>query len=441
MTEEKPVSADTDIDEVAEASAPAAEAVAGAAEPAEADAADAVDAEPEVLEPRRQSLVLKTGSCDMRVGPGALQQLPLALRAVCAKPRRALLVNSEGTDAALVEECRRLMVDVGYDVRQATAPAGRPARNIAYVNEVLALLAKEELTAEDPVVVVGDADALSGVLFATATWYGGTPLIGVPTTLDGMVEVLATPRYIDTEAAEDALFAKGNVRMAICDTDLLPKPAVGDELDGATLMGRAILVAGSVAIGTTTFSDLALAADNILAHDPKTMQTTIMDISKGRGRIVAASALAQRQGVLYGVAIARALKACLAGQNADTERYAPDTDVCDARLFAEGMRIAARLGAGNKPDEPKLVDLVFAQDGLFEKFGLTEVACVIEPEALLKSMRAVEFKRQNRFMPAIPMDYGRVRLTAVDEELLQEHLAAWCKARKKLARRRFKENQ
>lgn len=82
---------------------------------------------------------------------------------------------------------------------------------------------------------------------------------------------------------------------------------------------------------------------------------------------------------------------------------------------------------------------MFTQDGLLEKLGLSEVACVIEPQALLDCLKAEEFSRSNRFMLALPLGFGRVRLTSVPDEMLLEHLSGWCKSRRKLARHRARE--
>lgn len=400
-----------------------------------------VSDEPKRVAPHRQSLVLRSGSCDMRVGQDVVALLGQTVRQISGKPRRSLLVYGSEVSPELVEECRRALVDLTYDVCKAEAPAGRAARSFEYVTELTSTLAKEGITADDPVVVVGDADLISGALFVTSTWYGGCVLAAVPTTLDAMVEVLATPRSIDIPGAPEALLAKGSVRLALCDVDVLLGDAQGQASDDATLMGRAVMVSSALVASKTAFSDLAVAADAILASDPEALTDVIMSMSKARSRTAASSALAMRQSVVYGFGIARALAICIAEQNADPERYLVDREPCSGRLLAEGMRIAARLGAAYKPEKPELVDLVFAQDGLLEKFGLEEIACVVDPELLLVKLREVEFARQNRFMPAIPLDYGRVRMTSLDEDLIAEHVAAWCKSRRKLARRRFKESQ
>lgn len=410
-------------------SAEPAEPEAPAVEPTE----PAEPIEPERIAPRRQSLVLRSGSCDMRVGQDALDLLGQCLKAVSGKPRKTVIVEQAGTSDEVVELCRRSVIDAGYEVASLEAPAGRAARNIAFANTLTAKLVAEGITADDPIVVIGDGDAISGALYVSSTWRGGCVLAAVPTTLDAMVEVLPTPRALDLEGAQEALLAKGNVRLAICDIDIIPR-------DGATtLLGYAYMIATAVVSSKATFSDFAVCADKLLAWDPETVTKCIMDSSKARCRVASSTAIAMRQGVGYGQNFARALERCISSAEVDTERYAVDTNPCFAALVGEGLRIAARFAAAYKPEKSELLDMVFTQDGMLDKFGLKEVACVVDPEQFVSELRAVEFERSNRFMPAIPLDYGRVRLTTLDDEVIAEHIAAWCKSRRKLARRRAKE--
>ena len=47
---------------------------------------------------------------------------------------------------------------------------------------------------------------------------------------------------------------------------------------------------------------------------------------------------------------------------------------------------------------------------------------------MIDAMKAQRFARTNRFLLSIPKTLGRVRLTTVAEELLAEHIGAWCDA-------------
>jgi len=381
---------------------------------------------------RRQSVVMRTGSCDMRVGTGALDQLGNAARIAAGKPSRALLVCGDDIGAELTERCSRLLKDAGFAVSLTSVPAGRAARSIGNVTALYQGLASEHVTADDPIVVVGDADVISLAIFAGATWHTGCPVVAVATTLDAVTDVTVTPRPIDAPAAPDMLVARGNARFMIAD----PSVFVSGDLTNSELMGRAVMVAGAVSAGENSFNE---RADGVIAAAEDTLVAAILDITKSRARVVSSSALAMRQGILYGQAIGRALERAVESQHPDAARYLVDENPGSARLFAEGLRIAARLAAAKQAPDDKLVDFVFTQDGLLEKLGLSEVACVIEPQALLDCLKAEEFSRSNRFMLALPLGFGRVRLTSVPDEMLLEHLSGWCKSRRKLARRRARE--
>lgn len=384
--------------------------------------APAPDVPPVVV--RRQSLATRMGVCDMRVGVGATAQLGEALRGVVGKPRRVLVAHSADVPADVVEEARRSLVDTGFGFCSLELADGRAARNLDEATHAFEALASHGVTADDAIVAVGDADLISTLVFVASTWCAGTVLAAVPTTLDGMVDVTVTPRALDVSAASEMLLAKGVVRLAVCDPANLPDAPD----DPGTLMGRAVLVAGAVTAGETTFSELAVRADGIVAQDAETLVDEVLDITKSRCRVASSTALAVRQGLLLGMGFARAIGRCLdAAGSQDTPG--------EGRLLAEGLRIAARLAvAHQEKDAEALLDLVFAQDALLERFGLAEVPCDLDADDVLAALRAEELSRSNRFMLALPLDFGRVRLTNVPDDLLYQHLKAWCKARRKLKR-------
>ena len=422
-------------EEAAESAASAgevAEPAGNVAEPGSgADAEEATEPEPVVVPIRRQSIVLRSGACDMRVGPGAADQLGQATKSVAGKPGHTLLVAGDDVPDELVERLRRSLVDVGFSVTIRAVPFGRESRKLVHAMRLYDEFAAAGVTPDDPVVAVGDADVLSLVLFAAATWQTGSPVVSVPTTLDGMVDVPVTPRAIDSASMPESLRTRANLRFSLCDTDLLPTAAD----DPTTLMAYAVLVAGAVAAGESAFSDLAVRADGIVSADAATLVDEILDITKARTRVASSTALAMRQGMLYGLSVGRALGACLAEQDDKGGQLAVEREVCEGRLLAEGLRISARLAAARQAPDQAVVDLVFAQDGLLEKLGLPEVACNVDPARLLEALRADEYAHSNRFMPALPLGFGRVRLCSVEDETLLAHLSGWCRARRKLARR------
>ena len=141
-----------------------------------------------------------------------------------------------------------------------------------------------------------------------------------------------------------------------------------------------------------------------------------MDTALCRGSLIDSNSLAVRQGVEYGRVFTRAMGRLIEG-------------VPDSVLMAEGMRFASRVAVTTGNGD---IDLVRAQDALLDDLGLGEVACDIEPGELLAALRAACFERSNRFLLPLPLDFGRVRLTAVDDAMLSEHVVAWCESRQAL---------
>lgn len=423
--------AETGSDAASAAERPASEpTVSAASESPAAESPAAVDVpEPVSLPSRRQSLATRSGVCDTRVGTGATAELGQALRGVVGKPRRALLAHGSDVDV-VVEETRRSLVDAEFEVFPVELGGGRDSRSLETATRVFSELKDAGITGDDAIVAVGDADLVSTLVFVASTWRAGTALAAVPTTLDGMVDVTVTPRALDACGAREMLEAKGVVRLAVCDPANLSK----DASCPGTLMGRAVMVAGAVAAGETTFSELAVRADGIVRGDDETLVDEVLDITKSRCRVGSSTALAVRQGLLLGRGFARAIGCCLesAGDGAGDASAKPG----EGRLLAEGLRIAARLAVAHLGERgEELLGLVFAQDALLERLGLAEVPCGLDARDVLDALRAEELSHSNRFMPALPLDYGRVRLTSVTDELLLEHLGAWCRARRKLKRR------
>jgi 3-dehydroquinate synthetase len=140
----------------------------------------------------------------------------------------------------------------------------------------------------------------------------------------------------------------------------------------------------------------------------------LQDTMKSRGKILSSTALALRQSITYGEAFAAALVR-LVGPG-----LAPST----AR--AEALRFQARLACG---DGLFSVDDVLAQDELLDRLELPMLQATVDPDELVAAVREERFARSNRFLLGLPRKLGRVRLAAVSDERIAEHVAAWCASR------------
>lgn len=75
------------------------------------------------------------------------------------------------------------------------------------------------------------------------------------------------------------------------------------------------------------------------------------------------------------------------------------------------------------------VDDVLAQDELLEALELPVISAHVDPTELIAAIKAERFEKTNRFLLGLPRSLGRVRLAAVSDELIAEHVAAWCASR------------
>lgn len=156
--------------------------------------------------------------------------------------------------------------------------------------------------------------------------------------------------------------------------------------------------------------------DAIASHDQETLLDQLVDTIKSRGYIEASSSVAVRQANTYGMLFELAFDQLFEG-------------VPRALKRAEGLRISARLAVGLGEGD---IDLVYGQDAALQTLGIGQIACDISADELIGALKRVSFARANRFVLPLPLAEGRVRYTAVPDELLQEHLQAWCASRKQL---------
>lgn len=67
------------------------------------------------------------------------------------------------------------------------------------------------------------------------------------------------------------------------------------------------------------------------------------------------------------------------------------------------------------------IDFVFEVDDCLEDFGIEELAFNLEPAAYIEEFRKQQFARSNRSMLPLPAALGAIRLTNVEDEVLERH--------------------
>lgn len=367
----------------------------------------------ETVAPLRQTVSANGTSCDVRFGTGVLDRFGRDMRICAGRPGVAALTAQEGVDPGLVERIRRLATDAGFLVRDVCPLPAENAATLESANALLASLAAASVNASDVVVAVGDADALSVAAFCASTWCEGTAVACVATGLAGLVRCPARPRPLSVGECGGVVSARA--RMALCYSE----PEVVDlaALTPANVYARALMVGAAVCESRDAFNNLVLASGAIAEGDLDALASQCLEAARSIGRIGASTSVGVRRSLTYGEPFAEALGALV-------------PDAPEGLRLGEGLRFAARLAVGAVEGD---VDFVFAQDALLERLGVAELPCRLDPRELGAAFTKAVERRSGRAMVSLPHAVGRVRPSTVPDDVLEEHLAAWCRARAALA--------
>lgn len=356
----------------------------------------------------RQWIPMPGGSCDVRMGVDALGQASKIFRSSVGTPRKCVAVVREDEDADLVEELRRELVDASFEVTLHVVKKG-DVRTLEQATCLFDTLASAHATADDLCCVLGDADVLSLAAYVSGTWCGGMSLVAIPTSEIALLEGAFAPKGLLVQGHDNMIAVRPHARHVLLDYGLCLSAFESETACYARTLAVAAAMCGSERI----FSELWDRADLLMMGDDDALCKQLMATAKARGQALSSTAAAIRQSVDYGHDVARAIA-----------RVAPH-ELPASVLLAEGMRFAARLAVGM--EKLKLDDML-AQDELLQTFGIGMAHCTIEPHALVEALKQERYLRTNRFMLLVPLAIGRVRLTSVDDDLLMEHVSAWCAA-------------
>ncbi|RVU98634.1 3-dehydroquinate synthase [Coriobacteriales bacterium OH1046] len=359
----------------------------------------------------RQWVTMPGGSMDARMGVGLAGRAGKELKSTLGTPRLAVLACTEDAPADQIELIRRSLADAGFSVERMALPSGTAALSLEAAAPVLAALDGLGATAGDGFVAVGDTGALSLASFVAKSWCNGISLMEYPLDLRAALEGSCTPLGFTVGTHPEMFAFPAATRYVYCDFELM-EPSFESEEE---LFGRALMVCGAVADAEKAFGKLWDNIDAYMEGDAKIRATVIGDAFRSRGRVISSTSVIVRDSLGFGRTFLRALRPLV------------PSAVPSSSLFAEGMRFAARLAAG---EGDFALDDVSAIDEMLDVFGLGYVEdAVFTPEEMAKALKAECFLRSNRFQMLTPKSFGRVRLTTLSDELLAEHAEAWVGAR------------
>ena len=158
----------------------------------------------------------------------------------------------------------------------------------------------------------------------------------------------------------------------------------------------------------------------ILSGEEIALVNAVQWSQTARKDVLMATNPSARHALDFGKTGERTLRACLGDAAAHVPAY---------QLLSEGMRFEARL-AHDACDFD--INYVFEVDDCLEDFDIEELAFDLEPTAFIEEFRRQQFARSNRSMLPLPAALGAIRLTNVEDEVLERHAQAYLSSRKEL---------
>lgn len=334
------------------------------------------------------------------------------VKGVVTKPKRAVLLTDTRLARTHAVELMRQLVDAGFSVTDLSLPAGERVATVEYAFQLYDALASSHLTQDDVVVGLGSVELCSLAMFCGRTWCSGTPVVLIPSTLDAMCTVSTRMEALDVPGSRCAVEVPARASLVVCDLDYL------DDSDGDSLrLGYIELCSSAFMESRRVWDHFGEILPEVLAGDEGALTSALTSAQSARCAVVKAPNPSTRSAMDFGLFSGRALEK-LDGGRLPWFRY-----------LAEGMRFEARLAVDVLDCA---VDDVFEIDDRFEDMGVEEAPLELEPAEFIAELKRQRFRVSNRFMLSLPRYPGTIRLSNVDDEVLERHAAAFLESRREL---------
>ena len=366
---------------------------------------------------RRQLINFQNRSVDVRVGFGAFDELSRMFASVVGKPKRAMVVWCGAMSDRFGEVVEHSLVDAGFAVSQLSLEVSPAGATLADADAVFGALSTNGITCDDLIVAVGDASTCSVVTWCANQWCGRTECALLPTTFDAMLTVATTmePLVASATGALPAIAFRPEPGLVVCDLDLV-RDADPDQLK----RGYAVLVGTMLSSSKSRWNQFTETVPEILAGEEVALVNAVQWSQTARKDVLTATNPSARHALDFGKTGERTLRACLGEAAANVPAY---------QLLSEGMRFEARL-AHDACDFD--IDYVFELDDCLEDFGIEELGFDLDSASFIAEFRRQQFARSNRTMLPLPAALGAIRLTYVEDEVLERHAQAYLASRKEL---------
>lgn len=352
----------------------------------------------------------------IRIGKGALSSIGSKVRGLtdCSK---AVVVSDETVGPAYGKLVKKRLAEVGFEVYDLLVPAGEQSKSLEIAGELAEEMARIGVGRDDLVVAVGGGVVGDLAGFVASAYKRGVDFVQVPTSLLAMVDAsIGGKTAVNLEAGKN-LFGTFHQPIYIC-SDIRCLHTLSEE-DWANGFGE-IVKSAMIAPHRSFYEWLRDNADALLEHDEAALEEVVWRTADFKAKVVASDEKESggRECLNYGHTLAHAI-----------EKAAGYGTVAHGRAVAEGMRFAARLSVEVLDLDPAVVT---RQDELLDRLGLPEIPWTADPGYLYQIMLSDKKVRNGQVRFVLLHDIARWELVTVPAETIQEHLAAWCEAKRRL---------
>lgn len=359
--------------------------------------------EPEPL--RRHWIALSQGSCDLRVGSDAYLQFGHICKSQVGVPQQMLILLDASVSEDVHTELSCQATSAGFKlIEREIADLPYTLSSVEALSEIFL---DAHIVSDDMICAVGTTSTLELAEYAANMWCGGVRFMGLPLSYTSLIAMTTQPEALSCGSAAHMLTITSQADHVLCDTRLLTK----DFDDEDARFARVMMVASTMAESQQQFSKLWDEAHDIMQGDFELFCEHLIEAIKLRGRMVASSAISVRQAALYAEAIRHAFLVASKGTMSKSLAY------------AEALRFSARIAC--ELDQLS-VDDCLAQDELLERLDIGWGTATFSADELKCALRDACFSRSHKCMLPLPQVIGRVRMSNLTPELLDEHARAWC---------------
>ncbi len=337
---------------------------------------------------RRQLINFQNRSVDVRVGLDAFSELSRMFASAVGKPKRAMVVWNSAVSDRFGEIVQHALVDVGFAVSELLLEVSPAGATLADADAVFGGLSTNRITCDDLIVAVGDASMCSVVAWCANQWCGRTECALLPTTFDAMLSVATTmePLVASGDHALPAIAVRPEPGLVVCNLDLVREASAED-----LKLGYAVLVGTMLSSSKSRWNQFSEMVPEILSGEEVALVNAVQWSQTARKDVLMATNPSASHALDFGKTGECTLRACLGD-----------------------------------------VDFVFEVDDCLEDFGIEELPFDLEPTAFIEEFRKQQFARSNRSMLPLPAALGAIRLTNVEDEVLERHAQAYLASRKEL---------